>query len=51
MLKEILGWNKAPLSCFVKMLLTLFAVRTMNLRELATICFSSLYFSIKYNFL
>ncbi|HWY33669.1 MAG TPA: IS4 family transposase [Nitrosopumilaceae archaeon] len=35
MLKEILGWNKARLTCFTKMLLALFAVRTVNLRELA----------------
>ena len=35
MLKEILGWNKARLSCFIKMLLALFTVRTVNLRELA----------------
>ena len=35
MLKEILGWNKARLSCFAKMLLALFSVRTVNLRELA----------------
>ena len=35
MLKEILGWNKARLSCFTKMLLALFSVRTVNLRELA----------------
>lgn len=35
MLKEILGWNKARLSCFTKMLFALFAVRTVNLRELA----------------
>ena len=35
MLKEILGWNKARLTCFTKMLLALFTVRTVNLRELA----------------
>ncbi|WP_339050165.1 hypothetical protein [Rickettsiella endosymbiont of Xylota segnis] len=35
MLKEILGWNKERLSCFTKMLLALFSVRTVNLRELA----------------
>ena len=35
MLKEILGWNKARLSCFAKMLLALFSVRIVNLRELA----------------
>jgi hypothetical protein len=38
-LKGILGenlkWNKARLDCFVRMLLALFAVRTVNLSELA----------------
>ncbi|MES2998965.1 MAG: hypothetical protein V4700_06585 [Pseudomonadota bacterium] len=38
-LKRILGesfdWNKARLDCFVRMLLALFAVRTVNLSELA----------------
>src|SRR5438093_1322303 len=29
------GWNKARMECFVKMLLGLFAVRTVNLREIA----------------
>jgi hypothetical protein len=37
MLKEILGWNKARLTCFTKMLLALFAVRTVNLRELGRV--------------
>lgn len=43
-LKSILGdflkWNKARLTCFTEMLLALFAVRTVNLREMA-IAFSS----------
>lgn len=30
-----LNWHKSRLSCFAKMLLALFAVRTVNLRELA----------------
>jgi hypothetical protein len=38
-LKTILGqyfhWNKAHLDCFIRMLLALFVVRTMNFRELA----------------
>jgi hypothetical protein len=38
-LKGILGkyldWNKARLDCFAKMLLALFATRTVNLREIA----------------
>lgn len=38
-LKRILGdnfnWNKARLDCFVRMLLALFAVRTVNLSEIA----------------
>lgn len=29
------GWNKARMDCFAKMLLSLFAVRTVNLSELA----------------
>ncbi|KTD32923.1 transposase [Legionella nautarum] len=43
-LKSILGenlpWNKARLDCFVKMLLALFVVRTVNLSEIA-VAFSS----------
>ena len=43
-LKQILGdfldWNNARLTCFTQMLVALFAVRTVNLRELAT-AFSS----------
>jgi len=43
-LKRILGenlvWNKARLDCFVRMLLALFAVRTVNLSEIA-VAFSS----------
>jgi hypothetical protein len=43
-LKRILGenlpWNKARLDCFVKMLLALFVVRTVNLSEIA-VAFSS----------
>lgn len=38
-LKSILGesftWNKARLDCFARMLIALFAVRTVNLSELA----------------
>ena len=29
------GWNKARMDCFAKMLLSLFAVRTVNLSEIA----------------
>lgn len=43
-LKSILGenlnWNKARLDCFVRMLLALFVVRTVNLSEIAVV-FSS----------
>lgn len=39
-LRGILGknfdWNKARLDCFVRMLLALFTVRTVNLSEIAT---------------
>jgi len=38
-LKDILGdflnWNNARLTCFTKMLIALFAVRSVNLREIA----------------
>lgn len=34
-LGEFLPWNKARLECLTKMLLALFAVRTVNLREIA----------------
>lgn len=34
-LNNYLGWNKARVSCFLKMLLGLFAVRTVNLKEIA----------------
>lgn len=34
-LKGYLGWNKARMNCFVHMLLGLFAVRTINLTEIA----------------
>lgn len=34
-LGEILNWNKARLDCFSKMLLAMFAVRTVNLKEIA----------------
>lgn len=34
-LSPILNWNKARLDCFIRLLLALFAVRTVNLRELA----------------
>ncbi len=43
-LKAILGknftWNKARLDCFVRMLLAMFKVRTVNLSEMA-VAFSS----------
>lgn len=39
-LSENLPWNKARLSCFVRMLLALFVVRTVNLSEIA-VAFSS----------
>jgi hypothetical protein len=39
-LRKILGqnfvWNKARLDCFVRMLLAVFAARTVNLSEIAT---------------
>jgi hypothetical protein len=34
-LKDNFNWNKARLDCFVRMLLALFAVRTVNLSEIA----------------
>lgn len=34
-LSETLVWNKARLDCFARMLLALFAVRTVNLSEIA----------------
>lgn len=34
-LNDYFGWNKARMSCFVKMLLALIKVRTVNLAELA----------------
>lgn len=34
-LSDSLNWNKARLDCFVRMLLALFAVRTVNLSEMA----------------
>lgn len=34
-LSENLPWNKARLDCFVRMLLALFVVRTVNLSEIA----------------
>lgn len=37
---ENLSWNKARLDCFVRMLVALFAVRTVNLSEIA-VAFSS----------
>lgn len=39
-LSKFLKWNNARLSCFTKMLLSLFAVKTVNLREIAN-AFSS----------
>ena len=34
-LNGYLGWNKARATCFVNMLLSLFAVKTVNLQEIA----------------
>jgi len=34
-LSEALGWHKSRLDCFTKMLVALFAVRTVNLQEIA----------------
>lgn len=34
-LNERLGWNKARVTCFVNLLLALFSVRTVNLKEIA----------------
>lgn len=39
-LNVFLGWNKARASCFVKLILALFAVKTVSLKELA-VAFSS----------
>ncbi len=39
-LNSSLQWNKARMSCFMKMLISLFAVRTVNLQEIA-LAFSS----------
>lgn len=35
-LGKFLGWNKTRLDCFAKMLLALFTLPTVNLREIAT---------------
>ncbi|HEY2566796.1 MAG TPA: hypothetical protein VGH95_03725 [Candidatus Aquirickettsiella sp.] len=35
MIGQTFSWNKARLDCFVRMLLALFAVRTVNLSEIA----------------
>jgi hypothetical protein len=34
MIGQTFSWNKARLDCFVRMLLALFAVRTVNLSEI-----------------
>ena len=34
-LNDYLGWNKARMTCFVRMLLGLFTVKTVNLKEIA----------------
>ena len=34
-LNGTLGWNKARAACFVKLLLAMFSVRTVNLKEIA----------------
>lgn len=34
-LNGCLGWNKARITCFVRILLDLFTVRTINLQEIA----------------
>ena len=51
-LKGILGdflkWNNARLTCFTKMLLALFAVRTVNLREIALAFTSNALFDSRY---
>lgn len=51
-LKGILGesfsWNKARLDCFVRMLLALFAVRTVNLSEIAVAFASEAEISSRY---
>ena len=39
-LQQFFTWNKARLDCFTRMLLALFSVRTVNLREIA-VAFSS----------
>lgn len=48
MIGEILNWNKARLDCFVKMLIALFAVRTVNLSELAVAFASEAELSSRY---
>lgn len=51
-LKQILGenltWNKARLDCFVRMLLALFVVRTVNLSEIAVVFCSKAEVSSRY---
>jgi hypothetical protein len=51
-LKVILGnflnWNKARLECFIQMLLAMFAVRTVNLRELAVAFVSNALIDLRY---
>ncbi len=47
-LSKYLPWNKARLSCFVKMLLALFVTRTVNLSELAVAMSSKAQVSSRY---
>jgi len=51
-LKRILGetfkWNKARIDCLARLLIALFAVRTVNLSELAIACNSRAEVSSRY---
>ena len=47
-LKEELGWNKARLACFTRMLIALLTIRSVNLNKLAAIFSSSSQISSRY---
>jgi hypothetical protein len=47
-LSENLTWNKARLDCFVRMLLALFVVRTVNLSEIAVAFYSKAQVTSRY---
>ncbi len=48
MIGQTFAWNKARLDCFVKMLLALFAVKTVNLSEIAVAFASEAEISSRY---